>query len=92
MNLAIIVQSILTYLCTGGFVAACGYAAALSKRVTILEQRVDFIDKCYTQTSESTAEQIKEILNVVTAISTRLTKLETKLEVKLERNSKTNCN
>ena len=82
MNLAEIVQSILTYFCTAGFVAACGYAAALSKRVTVLEQKVEFADKCYTKTAEQTSEQIKEILDVVTAISTRLTRLETKLEVR----------
>lgn len=90
MNLAQIVQSILTYICTAGFVGACGYAAALSKRVTVLEQKVEFIDRCYTQTAKSTADQIKEILDVVNAISTRLTKLETKLEVKLERNHSEN--
>lgn len=76
MNLTEIVQSILTYFCTAGFVAACGYAAALSKRITILEQRVEFSDKCYSQTSE----QIEKILNVVTEISTRLTRLEVKIE------------
>lgn len=76
MNLSEIVQSILTYFCTAGFVAACGYAAALSKRITILEQRVEFSDKCYSQTSE----QIEKILNVVTEISTRLTRLEVKIE------------
>ena len=79
MNLAQIVQSILTYFCTAGFVAACGYAAALSKRVTILEQKVEFSDKCYAQTSE----QIEKILAGITEIGTRLTKLE----VRLERNS-----
>lgn len=73
------VQSILTYFCTAGFVAACGYAAALSKRVTILEQKVEFNDKCYAQTSE----QIEKILAGITEIGTRLTKLE----VRLERNS-----
>lgn len=92
MNIYQIVQSVLTYFCTAGFVAACGYAAAISKRVTVLEQKVEFADKCYTKTAESTAEQIKEILNVVTAISTRLTKLETKLEVKLERNNSESSN
>lgn len=84
MNLAQIVQSILTYICTAGFVGACGYAAALSKRVTVLEQKVAFIDRCYTQTAEQTSDQIKEILEVVTAISTRLTRLETKLETRRE--------
>lgn len=82
MNLAQIVQSILTYFCTAGFVAACGYAAAISKRVTILEQKVEFSDKCYAQTSE----QIEKILTGITEISTRLTKLE----VRLEGNSKKN--
>ena len=76
MDIYQIVQSILTYFCTAGFVAACGYAAALSKRITILEQRVEFSDKCYSQTSE----QIEKILNVVTEISTRLTRLEVKIE------------
>lgn len=76
MNLAQLVQSILTYFCTAGFVAACGYAAALSKRVTILEQKVEFSDKCYAQTSE----QIEKILAGITDIGTRLTKLEVKLE------------
>lgn len=82
MNLAQIVQSILTYFCTAGFVAACGYAAAISKRVTILEQKVAFSDKCYAQTSE----QIEKILAGITEIGTRLTKLE----VRLEGNSKKN--
>lgn len=82
MSLALIVQSILTYFCTGGLVAACGYAAAISKRVTILEQKVEFSDKCYAQTSE----QIEKILAGITEIGTRLTKLE----VRLEGNSKKN--
>lgn len=82
MNLAQMIQSILTYFCTAGFVAACGYAAAISKRVTILEQKVEFNDKCYAQTSE----QIEKILAGITEIGTRLTKLE----VRLEGNSKKN--
>ena len=82
MNLAQVIQSILTYFCTAGFVAACGYAAAISKRVTILEQKVEFSDKCYVQTSE----QIEKILAGITEIGTRLTKLE----VRLEGNSKKN--
>lgn len=76
------IQSILVYFCTAGFVAACGYAAAISKRVTILEQKVGFNDKCYAQTSE----QIEKILAGITEIGTRLTKLE----VRLEGNSKKN--
>lgn len=82
MNIYQVVQSILVYFCTAGFVAACGYAAALSKRVTILEQKVEFNDKCYAQTSE----QIEKILAGITEIGTRLTKLE----VRLEGNSKKN--
>lgn len=84
MSLALIVQSILTYFCTGGLVAACGYVAALSKRITILEQKVEFSNRCYTKTSE----QIEKILDGVTDISTRLTKLE----VRFERDNQTNCN
>lgn len=84
MNLAQIVQSILTYFCTAGFVAACGYAAAISKRVTILEQKVEFSNKCYAQTSE----QIEKILAGVTDISNRLIKLE----VRFERDNKENSN
>lgn len=86
MNLAQLIQSILTYFCTAGFVAACGYAAALSKRVTILEQQMKFNDMNFSQVTA----QIDKILDVVTEISTRLTKLETKLEVKIEGNSKKN--
>lgn len=82
MNLAQLVQSILTYFCTVGFVAACGYAAALSKRVTILEQKVEFSDKCYAQTSE----QIEKILAGITEIGTRLTKLEVRLEGSSKKN------
>lgn len=82
MSLALIVQSILTYFCTGGLVAACGYAASLSKRITILEQKVEFSNRCYAQTSE----QIEKILDGVTDISNRLIKLE----VRFERDSKEN--
>lgn len=82
MDVLQLIQSILTYFCTAGFVAACGYAAAISKRVTILEQKVEFSDKCYAQTSE----QIEKILAGITEIGTRLTKLE----VRLEGNSKKN--
>lgn len=84
MSLALIVQSILTYFCTGGLVAACGYVAALSKRITILEQKVEFSNRCYAQTSE----QINKILNGVTDISNRLIKLE----VRFERDNKENSN
>lgn len=71
-----LVQSILTYLCTAGFMAACGYAAALSKRVTILEQKMEFASKGHDEVSS----QVKEILKVVTDINTRITRLEAKIE------------
>lgn len=78
MDILQMVQSILTYFCTAGFVAACRYAIVLSKRVTILEQQMEFNDKNFNQVTT----QIEKILDVVTEISTRLTKLETKLESK----------
>ena len=76
MDILQMVQSILTYFWTAGFVAACRYAVVLRKRVTILEQQMEFNDKNFNQVTT----QIEKILDVVTEISTRLTKLETKLE------------
>lgn len=70
------VQSILTYACTAGFMAACGYAVSISKRVTILEQKMKFADKGHDDVSS----QIKEILALVTEISNRITRLEAKIE------------
>lgn len=78
MDVFQLIQSILTYFCTAGFVATCRYAVALSKRVTILEQQMKFNDMNFNQVTA----QIEKILDVVTEISTRLTKLETKLESK----------
>ena len=78
MDVFQLVQSILTYFCTAGFVAACRYAVVLSKRVTILEQQMKFNDMNFSQVTA----QIEKILDGVTEISTRLTKLETKLESK----------
>lgn len=86
MDIYQIVQSVLVYVCTAGFVTALGYMTTLYKRVIVLEQKVEFADKCYAKTAEQTSEQIKEILDVVTAISTRLTRLETKLEVRHDGN------
>ena len=43
MDILQMVQSILTYFCTAGFVAACRYAVVLSKRVTILEQQMEYL-------------------------------------------------
>lgn len=82
MNIYQIVQSVLVYFCTAGFVTALGYMVTLYRRVIILEQKVEFSDKCYAQTSE----QIEKILAGITEIGTRLTKLE----VRLEGNSKKN--
>lgn len=76
MNILQIVQSVLVYISTAGLVTAVTYAVALSKRVTILEQKMEFNDKNFNQVTT----QIEKILDVVTEISTRLTKLETKLE------------
>lgn len=78
MDVFQLIQSILTYFCTAGFVGACRYAVVLSKRVTILEQQMKFNDMNFSQVTA----QIEKILDVVTEISTRLTKLETKLESK----------
>ena len=76
MNIFQIVQSVLVYICTAGFMAALGYVAALSKRVTILEQKMEFTSKGQDEVSI----QVKEILKVVTDINTRITKLEAKIE------------
>lgn len=79
-----LIQSILTYFCTAGFVTALGCVSALYKRVIVLEQQVEFSNKCYAQTSE----QIEKILAGVTDISNRLIKLE----VRFERDNKENSN
>jgi len=69
MNIMEIVQSILTYFCTAGFVSATAYFFHLSKRVTILEEH----DK----------DQIKAVERVDT-LSDKLTRIDTKLDLLLE--------
>lgn len=69
MDVMEIVQSILTYFCTAGFVSAVAYFFHLSKRVTILEEH----DK----------DQIKAVERVDT-LSDKLTRIDTKLDLLLE--------
>ena len=69
MNIMQILQSVLTYFLTAGFMAAVGYFAHLSKRITILEEH----DK----------EQIKAVEKVDT-LSEKLTRIDTKLDLLLE--------
>ena len=69
MNIMQILQSVLTYFLTAGFMATVGYFAHLSKRVTILEEH----DK----------EQIKAV-EKVDSLSEKLTRIDTKLDLLLE--------
>ena len=69
MNIMQILQTVLTYFLTAGFMAAVGYFAHLSKRVTILEEH----DK----------EQMKAVEKVDT-LSEKLTRIDTKLDLLLE--------
>ena len=69
MNIMQILQSVLVYFLTAGFMATVGYFAHLSKRVTILEEH----DK----------EQIKAVERVDT-LSEKLTRIDTKLDLLLE--------
>lgn len=69
MNIMQILQSVLTYFLTAGFMAAVGYFAHLSKRITILEEH----DK----------EQMKAVEKVDT-LSEKLTRIDTKLDLLLE--------
>ena len=64
-----IVQSILTYFCTAGFVSAVAYFFHITKRVTILEEH----DK----------DQI-EAVKKVESLSHKLTRIDTKLDLLLE--------
>lgn len=69
MDFMALVQSILTYLCTGGLALAVGYFARLSKRLTILEEH----DK----------DQIK-MVDKVANLSEKLTRIDTKLDLILD--------
>lgn len=69
MNIGQMVQSILTYFLTAGFVATVTYFFRLSKRITILEEH----DK----------EQIKAV-DRISELSNALVKIDTKLDLLLE--------
>jgi hypothetical protein len=69
MNILEVVQQILTYFCTAGFLSAVAYFFHLSKRVTILEEH----DK----------DQI-EAVKKVDSLYDKLTRIDTKLDLLLE--------
>lgn len=69
MNVMKIIESVLTYFLTAGFVATVTYFFKLSKRVTILEEH----DK----------EQIKAV-DRISELSSALVKIDTKLDLLLE--------
>ena len=69
MNIMQILQSVLVYFLTAGFMATVGYFAHLSKRVTILEEHYK--------------EQIKAV-EKVESLSEKLTRIDTKLDLLLE--------
>jgi len=69
MDILQIVQQILTYFLTVGFVSTVAYFFHLSKRVTILEEH----DK----------DQIKAVERIDT-LSEKLTKIDTKLDMLLD--------
>jgi hypothetical protein len=69
MNIQDVIQEVLTYFCTAGFVSAIAYFFHLSKRVTILEEH----DK----------DQI-EAVKRVDSLSDKLTRIDTKLDLLLE--------
>lgn len=69
MNGRELLQSILTYICTGGFAVAVGYIAKMAKRITVLEEH----DK----------EQVKAV-DKIGDLSERLTRMDTKLDLLLE--------
>ena len=64
-----ILQTVLTYFLTAGFMAAVGYFAHISKRITILEEH----DK----------EQMKAV-EKIDPLSEKLTRIDTKLDLLLE--------
>ena len=69
MDIMKLIESILTYLCTGGLALAVGFFARLAKRITILEEH----DK----------EQIKAV-DKISELSTSLTRIDTKLDLLLQ--------
>jgi hypothetical protein len=69
MNVMKIVESVLTYFLTAGFVATVTYFFHLSKRVTILEEH----DK----------EQVKAV-DKISNLTEKLTRIDTKLDLLLD--------
>ena len=69
MNIMKIVESVLTYFLTAGFVATVSYFFRISKRLTILEEH----DK----------EQIKAV-DKISNLTEKLTRIDTKLDLLLD--------
>jgi hypothetical protein len=69
MNIMKIVESVLTYFLTAGFVATVTYFFRISKRITILEEH----DK----------EQIKAV-DKISDLTEKLTRIDTKLDLLLD--------
>lgn len=84
MNGLAIIQQVLTYFLTAGFASAVAYATRLSKRVTILEERMIV---CQNTINKANTIQDK-LINVLDDIKNRLVRIETKLESKDEKNNK----
>lgn len=84
MSGLVIIQQVLTYFLTAGFASAVAYATRLSKRVTILEERMVV---CQNTIDKANAIQDK-LINVLDDIKNRLVRIETKLESKDEKNIK----
>lgn len=84
MNGLAIIQQVLTYFLTAGFASAVAYATRLSKRVTILEERMIV---CQNTIDKANTIQDK-LINVLDDIKDRLVRIETKLESKDEKNNK----
>ena len=84
MNGLAIIQQVLTYFLTAGFASAIAYATKLSKRVTILEERMVV---CQNTIDKANTIQDK-LINVLDDIKDRLVRIETKLESNNEKNIK----
>lgn len=79
MDVSEIIQSILTYFLTAGFVSTIAYFFHLSKRVTILEEH----DKVVRNT-------IEKIDGLVSSLTDKLARIDTKLDLILEGKIKNN--
>ncbi len=79
MDVSEIIQSILTYFLTAGFVSTIAYFFHLSKRVTILEEH----DKVVRNT-------IEKIDGLVNSLTDKLARIDTKLDLILEGKIKNN--